>query len=107
MAMNTLRDTVRECRQLLARAYGDAFDGLLLYGSSARGEDRDESDIDLLVLLKRPFDVWREIGRIVDVLYPVQLKTDRLISAKPVRSDAYRAGALEFYRNVESEAVPV
>jgi predicted nucleotidyltransferase len=105
--MNDLNDIIQECSRLLAGAYADRFEGLLLYGSTARGEDTDDSDIDLLVLLKGDFDVWKEIGRVVDVLYPVQLKSDRLISAKPVRSDAYRSGSMQFFRTVMREAIAI
>jgi predicted nucleotidyltransferase len=105
--MNDVNDIVQECSRILSGIYGKRFDGLLLYGSSVRGEDTEESDIDLLVLLKGDLDIWKEIGRVVDVLYPLQLRTNRLISAKPVRSDAYRSGAVEFYRSVMKEAIAV
>jgi predicted nucleotidyltransferase len=36
--------------------FQDNFQGLILYGSMARGEADNFSDIDLLVLLKKPFN---------------------------------------------------
>lgn len=39
------------------------------------------SDIDLLVLLSTPFDYFAELRQIVDLLYPIQLESEQLISA--------------------------
>ena len=42
------------------------------------------SDIDLLVLLSEPFDYFAELRQVIEVLYPIQLESEQLISAKPV-----------------------
>jgi predicted nucleotidyltransferase len=75
---------VKECEKILQGHYGPQFKGLVLYGSTAHQRTSSESDIDLLILLDKPFDHFRELRQIVDLLYPIQLKTDQLISAKPV-----------------------
>lgn len=72
---------VRQCRSALAQYYGDRFVGLVLYGSVARGHAQAGSDIDLLVLLRSPFETFEELRRMVELLYPVRLERERLISA--------------------------
>jgi predicted nucleotidyltransferase len=64
-----------------------------------------ESDIDLLVLLEPPFDYFRELRRIVELLYPVQLETDYLISAKPVAVEDFERGTLLLYRTAKREGL--
>mgnify|MGYP001036807030 CR=1 FL=1 len=102
MAM-TLSDTVQECKDTLERHYGSRFKGLVLYGSVAREQMRVESDIDLLVLLSGPFDYFKELRRIIDLLYPIQLETEQLISAKPAMANEFRMGKLQLYRNAKRE----
>jgi predicted nucleotidyltransferase len=102
MAM-TLGDTVQECKDTLERHYGSQFKGLVLYGSVAREQMGVESDVDLLVLLSEPFDYFTELRRIVDLLYPIQLETEQLISAKPATIDEFRVGKLQLYRNAKRE----
>lgn len=102
MAM-TMSDTVRKCRDTLERHYGSQFKGLVLYGSVAREQMSVESDIDLLVLLSGPFDYFTELRRIIDLLYPIQLETEQLISAKPATADEFRVGKLQLYRNAKRE----
>ena len=93
-----MESTLHRCERILKGHYGDRFRGLVLYGSSARGRSDDESDIDLLVLLEDPFDYFAELRKIVELLYPVQLESDRLISAKPVSIDEYNEGTIALYR---------
>ncbi len=80
---------------------------MVLYGSYARQQETVASDLDLLVLLSQPFEYFQELRRIVDLLYPVQLESDVLISAKPADIETYRKGELQFYRNILQEGVAV
>lgn len=54
-----------------------------LFGSRARGEAREDSDVDLLVVEREPFGEGRsrlrEIDRISDVLYSFRIPTDILL----------------------------
>ena len=99
--------TVQKCKQVLAKAYGKRLRGVILYGSVARKTAKKTSDIDLLVLLTPPFDYFTELRKLVDVLYTVQLDSDRLISAKPVLATDYESGSLALYRNAARDGIPV
>ena len=98
---------LQRCRGILASLYGDRLKDVILYGSLARGTERDDSDIDLLVLLDGPVDAAREIHRIWDALYPLQLDSDRIISVMPADAESYRRGDCMLYRNVQEHGVPV
>ncbi|NOX63573.1 MAG: nucleotidyltransferase domain-containing protein [Chloroflexi bacterium] len=93
----------RSCQRVLAKHYGHRLKGVVLYGSAAQNKMDEESDIDLLVLLRKPFDYFAELRRIIDLLYPVQLESDRLISAKPAAIDEFEAGAIQLYRNAKMD----
>lgn len=101
----TLPQILQKCRSILENHYRSRFRGLVLFGSVARGEASPESDIDLLVLLDRPEDLFRELWTIVDLLYPVQLESERLISAKPAPLDDFQQGRIQLYRIVQREGV--
>lgn len=98
---------LQQCKTSLKGYYGGRFKGLVLYGSIARNQADPESDIDLLVLLNQPVSYSDEIRRIVDLLYPIQLESDRLISAKPVFLQDYEQGRLQLYRSARKEGVLV
>jgi hypothetical protein len=52
-------------------------------------------------------DYFQELQQIIDLLYPVQLESEYLISAKPVAADEFGRGELQLYRNVKREGLPV
>lgn len=81
--MTRTREVVIECKRALEIYYGSQFKGLVLFGSTARRQASPNSDIDLLVLLSKPFDYFRELRQIIDLLYPIQLESEQLISARP------------------------
>jgi predicted nucleotidyltransferase len=102
-----IEEILRQCHSTLVQAYGDRLKGIVLFGSVARNQAGPGSDIDLLVLLEPPLDYFIELRRIIDLLYPVQLESEQLISAKPADADEYAAGAIQLYRNARRVGVLV
>ncbi|MBN1359206.1 MAG: nucleotidyltransferase domain-containing protein [Sedimentisphaerales bacterium] len=82
---------------------------LTLYGSRARGDAREDSDYDLLILVDGPADMDLERA-IVDQLVPLEVRTGQVLTALVYSraqwdSPAYRA--MPLYKNVAREGVPI
>lgn len=105
--MLTTNDILKRCKKALKSHYGAQFKRLVLHGPTARHQADSMSDIDLLVVLGEPFDYFIELREIVDLLYSVQLESDRLISARPVAQNEFEYGAIQLYRNAKREGVAV
>jgi len=58
----------------------------------ARGQADNFSDMDLLGLLKERFNYFQELCTIVELLYPIQLESEHLISAKPAAKEEFESG---------------
>lgn len=104
----TVTEVLKRCKTVLESHYDSQFKGLILYGSMARNQASPASDIDLLVLLLgQPFDYFRELRRVIELLYPIQLESDQLIliSAKPAPLDDFEHGSIQLYRNAKREGV--
>lgn len=95
----------QEIRPRLRAAFHDRLREVLLYGSEARGEAREDSDLDLLVVLAGPVRLGRDLEAIVRALYPLQLEIDRPIHALPVSFETFEAGDFSFYRDIKQEGV--
>ncbi len=95
--------SLAHCRAVLDAHYGSRLAGLVLYGSTARGTAGEESDLDLLVLLDGELDFFAELRTVTALLYPVQLDSDHLISARPAAVTDFEAGVLQLYRNAARE----
>ena len=100
-----MNQIVERCKNVLKNHYEAQYQGLILYGSMARKTADPSSDIDMLVLLNKPFDYFRELRKITDLLYPIQLESEQLISAKPAPVDEFENGEIQLYRNAKSEGV--
>jgi uncharacterized protein len=79
---------------------------LVLYGSYARGEADEGSDVDLLLLLDGDVNPSRELLRIEDVKWPISLEMDLVISLLPMSVERYRNSAEPFMLNVRREGIP-
>lgn len=105
--MPSISSLLGKCKTALESHYGSQFKGLILYGSTARNQADQTSDIDLLVLLSKPFDYFSELRQVIEVLYPIQLESEQLISAKPVLPDEFERGSIQLYRNAKREGILV
>src|SRR5918992_3505780 len=71
----------------LRRRYGEAVLEVRLFGSFARGEADEESDVDVAVVLERvDWATWRDV---VDLATDVGLPLDLLISPTIFDADTY------------------
>ena len=87
---------------------GNKLDKVFLYGSYARGDYDNASDIDFMVLAHIPHDTcWREYLKISELTWKLDLEYDVLVSLNVTDSDTFYkyAGILPFYSNVLKEGV--
>ncbi len=98
-------DVVLELKARLASLYGERLAGAILFGSQARGDATEDSDIDVLIVLKEPFDLREERRRTLAVIAELSLKHNALISDIIVSADEYRQSDAPLYREVRREGL--
>ncbi len=74
---------LRKFREVLDQAYGNRVERVVLFGSRARGDHREDSDYDVAVFLREMEDWWKEVHRLVDISYDHLGEAAPYISAKP------------------------
>lgn len=102
-----IKNILAEVKTELKKLYADNLVEVILYGSYARGEDHENSDIDLLIVLKKLKSSGEEIDRIVDAIYDINLKYNTLISIVPVSFKDYKNINSPLFLNVRKEGVVV
>jgi uncharacterized protein len=98
---------ISEVKKELKKLYGNNLSEVILYGSQARGDYSENSDIDLLVILKSILSASKEIDRIVDKIYDINLKYNTLISVIPISSDEYEKVRSPLILNIKNEGIVV
>ncbi len=100
-----VRLTLRDFQAGLVSVYGSEAPDVVVYGSYARGEATEDSDLDLVLVFTRPVNPSEEIRQIVPLLADLNLRYGMLLSVLPVSREEYREGEGPFWRNVRREGV--
>lgn len=102
-----ISDILNEFREELESLYQKRLKSVILYGSWARGDATEDSDIDVLIVLEGRVIPGKEIDRIIDIITEINLKHGVLISVYPVSEEDYSTINSPLLINVRREGVPV
>jgi len=81
---------------------------LILYGSYARGEEREDSDIDILILLDRDKDriSWLEEEKIISPICKIEIETNTVITPMIYSKKKWANHRVTpYYENVNKEGI--
>ena len=106
MIDSAMKDIAAEAKNI----YGEKLKEVILFGSCARGDFEDDSDVDIMILLDVPRSEVEEVNRKMD---PVISRLDKkyeyeLLFSPIVQSYSefnYWIEALPFYQNVRKEGI--
>lgn len=101
-----IREAVEEFKNEIEKLYGDKLKKVILYGSWARGDATDASDIDLLVVLEGKIVPGKEIDKMIDIITEIDLELGELISVYPVSEESYSTINSPLLINVRREGIP-
>ena len=104
---DSTRKALKRFKKETEKLYGKRLKGIILYGSWARGEATEDSDIDLLVMLEGQVVPGREIDRMIDIVTEINLEYGVLIAVYPVSEENYAAINSPLLINVRREGVSV
>jgi len=98
---------VREFHERLSALCGERLKGVYLYGSYARGEATDDSDIDVAVVLAGPVNRRQESHRLSDLIGDLSLRENCVLMPIFISEDEYRTRPYAVFRNIVREGVGV
>jgi uncharacterized protein len=96
---SAIDDAVRSLRDL----YGVRLRHVVLFGSQARNEAHEDSDVDLLVVLKDQVDYAREARRMLDIYIAALSNHHVVLSLIPVQEATFRSAANPLMINIHRE----
>lgn len=101
----TISHMLEETKQELANLYGDRLVKVILYGSYARGEATEESDVDVMVVLRGEVEAFAEAKRTTELGIRLLERYHELVSFLPVSEEEYRQEYNPLMMNVRSEGI--
>lgn len=107
---NSIRNIVYTFSFQLRKLLGDKLSKIIMYGSYARGDYHQYSDVDVMILVKMSEEEIKQIeNTIYDMVFDIQMETGVDISPIIKNEDQYEywVDVLPFYRNVRDEGVVI
>lgn len=105
-----IRVIVYQFSRDVKRILGDKLTKIIVYGSYARGDYRENSDVDIMILTKLSEEEIRVIKNdIYDLAFEVEMSTEIELSPiiKNEEQYEYWVDTLPFYRNVRDEGIVI
>lgn len=103
----TIKTILAEAKRRLEQIYGDKLKDIILYGSYARGDFTEGSDIDIIILLEEMKEPIAERRKYFDAIWELDLKYDTLISIIPFKEKEYRTRRLPLILNAKREGFSI
>lgn len=110
MNNDILRDILCSIKQGYKQVYGDDIMDIYLYGSYARGDYEQDSDIDFVAIVKgNRLDLQKKLKVMWDIAADLGLENDIIISPTviPYNEFLLYQEKLPYYRNIIKEGVKV
>jgi predicted nucleotidyltransferase len=98
---------ITKFREETEKLYGKRLKNIILYGSCARGQATEDSDIDLAIVLDGNVAAGEEIDRLIDIITEINLHYGALISVYPVSERNYNTVNSPLLLNLRREGIPV
>ena len=107
--INDIQEPLSELIENVKDVLGTSLSKIILYGSYARGEQTEYSDIDIMVLtsLEDEEEIRKKEYELFDLVYDIELSSLLTLSiiVKNEKHFYHWVNDLPFYRNVEQEGV--
>lgn len=104
---NNIKNALTAAKNRLTAIYAQRLKDVILFGSYARGDYVQGSDIDLLLLLDRVSDPSGERDRYLPVVWDLSLKFDTVLSVITMDDESFRTGKTPLILNVRREGVRI
>lgn len=106
--MLSIQNELQNYVELVKNIYGQHLQKIFLYGSYARGEEREDSDIDIMILVDLDDYAMKEYAdKLSDVTFDMNLDYDLMIMPIVKNGEHFNKWIpfYPFYRNISQEGV--
>ena len=102
-----VKNLVNQLKEGLGLIYGDRLKGVYIYGSYARGEERSDSDIDVMIVLDDYQSYGQEIDRTGELVSKLSLEYGFSISRVIMKETQWMESDTPLLRNIRMDGVSV
>lgn len=104
---HSILPVLEEYKKVLIDLYGITLKKIILYGSYTRGDQNDDSDIDLAIILDGDIDTPREIDRINEKTYEIDINHEKVIIFLPISASDFNSENISLFNSIKCEGISV
>ena len=100
-----LKHCINDMIEELVEIFGQKMDRIVLYGSYSRGEQTDDSDIDIAIIFKDEVKSVTDI--IVECVYKYEIQSGKILSVIDINKSKFDnwCKSIPFYKNIIKDGV--
>ncbi len=102
-----IKDLANEIKRFLIDKYNDDIKQVIVYGSFARGEATEASDIDMVVIIDDSINAENVENELSDFLFDILLDRKELISVFAIPESIYENYNSPFILNTKAEGIAI
>ncbi len=102
-----VRELAQEYKARLRELYGDDLVELVLFGSYARGDFHEESDVDFALVFQNKEKPSAELSKTSLITLDLYLKYGLLVSTLPVSVEKKQTSMQWVYQNIRREGIAI
>jgi uncharacterized protein len=103
--MAPVRTILKDLNRLLSPVFGNRLRQVVLYGSVARGQDTEDSDVDVLLVLQDVPTYTTDLKKALGAVARLAGQLDRRISIKPIPLADYQSGDCPLLQSIRREGL--
>lgn len=103
--IRNVKSLMAKLKKGLAELYGPRLKAVYLFGSYARGDYDENSDLDVMIVLDHYQSYWEELVRSAELASDLSLEYDVTVSRTIMTEEQWKKGDLPVLRNVRAEGV--
>lgn len=107
---NELNIILKQLAEAYRSVYGNQLVRIILYGSYARGDNTEDSDVDVVALVKGERSALQEqLKKVWDISSDMELEYGTILSPTVIPYDEYERFVedLPYYKNIAREGVEI
>jgi uncharacterized protein len=101
-----VKKLLAELKQGLVDLYGEHLKAMVLFGSYARGDYDESSDVDVMIVLDTYKSYWEELVRSAQLASELSLEYGVTISRTIMTEEQWQRADTPLLKNVREEGVP-
>ena len=95
-------DAIKIFSEKAKKLLNDNLVDILIYGSAPRGESTKDSDIDIIVIVKK--NAYKNQMKLAEISFDILMETGEYISLQTMKSKDFKRDTI-FLHNVRKEAI--